>query len=58
MVHSGCVLLTFVWPIDCSCMINFIEVPLKGKNKTLSCQNIGGRRHRTTPASQILGGGS
>ena len=27
MVHSGCVVLRFICPMDCSCVINFIEVP-------------------------------
>ena len=32
--------------------LRYSEVPLKGKN---TCQNIGGRQHKTTPAGQILG---
>jgi len=71
MVHFWvCCFLRFVCPMDCSCMINFIEVPvcendsdvryselpLKGKNKT-SVKILGGRQHRTTPAGQMLGGG-
>ena len=51
----GVLFLRFMCPMDCSCMINFIEVPLKGKNKTL-VQILGGRQHRTTPAGQILRG--
>jgi len=58
----GCILgvlfLRFTCLMDCSCMINFIEVPLctaeGGKNKTL-VKILGGRQHRTTPAGQILG---
>ena len=42
--------LRFTCPMDCSCMINFIEVPV-------CAQILGGRQHRTTPAGQILGGG-
>jgi len=42
--------LRFTCPMDCSCMINFIEVPV-------CAQILGSRQHRTTPAGQILGGG-
>ena len=35
--------------------LQYSEVPLKGKNKTL-VKILGGRRHRTTHAGQILGG--
>jgi len=31
----GVLFLRFTRPVDCSCTINFTEVPLKGKNKTL-----------------------
>ena len=51
--------LRFMCPMDCSCMINFIEVPfVRWREKINTCQNIGGRQHRTTPAGQIglLGG--
>ena len=63
----GVLFLRFMCPMDCSCMINFrpidendsdlqySEVPLKGKNKTL-VKILGDREHRTTPAGQILGG--
>ena len=57
----GVLFLRFMCPTDCSCMINFIEVPVcarssaEGKNKTL-VKILGGRQHRTTPAGQILGG--
>ena len=59
----GVLFLRFMCPTDCSCMINFTEVPVcarssaEGKNKTL-VKILGGRQHRTTPAGQILGGGS
>jgi len=46
----GVLFLRFICPMDCSCMINFIDVP-----EVNTCQNIGGRQHRTTPAGQILG---
>jgi len=46
----GVLFLRFTCPMDCSCMINFIEVPV-------CAQILGGRQHRTTPAGQILGGG-
>ena len=55
----GVLFLRFMCSMDCSCMTNFIEVPvyaLKGKNKTL-VKISGGRQHRTTPAGQILGEG-
>jgi len=61
MVHYGYVVLRFMCPMDCSCMINLIELPVcarssaEGKNETL-VKILGGRQHRTTPASQILGG--
>ena len=48
----GVLFLTFMCPMDCSCMHS--EVPLKGK-KYNTCRNIGGRQHRTAPAGQILG---
>jgi len=57
----GVLFLRFRCPMDCSCMINFIEVPVcarsstEKKNKTL-VKILGGRQHRTTPAGQILGG--
>jgi len=43
----GVLFLRFMCPMDCSCMINFIEVPVfrssaEGKNKN-TCQNIRGR---------------
>jgi len=44
----GVLFLRFLCPMDCSSMINFIEVP--------ACASLGGRQHRTTPAGQILGG--
>jgi len=60
----GVLFLRCICPMDCSCMINFIdendsdlrysEIPLKGKNKTL-VKILGGRQHRTTLAGQILG---
>jgi len=37
--------------------LRYSEVPLKGKNKTL-VKILGNRQQRTTPAGQILGGGS
>jgi len=65
----GVLFLRFMCPMDCSCIINFIEVPryklanpfqvpLKGKKiKHLSKYwGGGGRQHRMTPAGQILGG--
>ena len=39
----GVLFLRFMCPMDCSCMINFIEVPLKGKNKIL-VKILGGRQ--------------
>ena len=57
----GVLFLRFMCPTDCSCMINFTEVPVcarssaEGKNKTL-VKILGGRQHRTTPVGQILGG--
>ena len=64
----GVLFLRFMCPVDCSCIINFIEVPryrlanpfqvpLKGKKiKHLSKYWGGGRQHRMTPAGQVLGG--
>ena len=37
-------------------MIYFIEVPLKGRNKSL-VKILADRQHRTTPAGPVLGGG-
>ena len=44
-------LLRFICPMDCSCMINFIDVP-----EVNTCQNIGGSSIQDDPCRSNIGG--
>ena len=60
MVHYGYVVLRFMCPMDCSCMINLTELPVCARSsaegkKWNTCQNIGGSSAQDDPCKSNIG---